>query len=283
MNINEIQIRDPFVLPFNGKYYLYGSTDTDIWKSAGVGFNAYYSDDLVNWSEPVRVFSPPKDYWGTKNFWAPEVHFYNNEFYMLASFIGDGYKRGTAVLKSSSPLGMFLPHSDNAVTPKSQMCLDGTLYIDKQGQPWLVYCYEWVEAIDGEICAVRLSPDLRSSVGEPVTLFKSSSAVWSRPVRSESLNISGYVTDGCFLHRNNKGELFMLWSCFSENGYCQCYAKSDNGEITGIWEHKDIIYDKNGGHGMVFRSYDNKLYLTLHTPNKTPNERAVFIEIEEFN
>jgi beta-xylosidase len=280
-HISDIQIRDPFVVPYNGKYYLYGSTDADIWSGKGTGFNAYISADLSAWDGPFEVFSPPENYWGTRNFWAPEVHIYNNEFYMFASFIGDNYNRGTAVLKASSPLGKFTPWSDKSLTPPEHMCLDGTLYIDKNNRPWLIYCHEWVQIKDGTICAVRLSADLKNAAGEPILLFSSSSAPWSKTVYSKSNDMHGYVTDGCFLHRNADGGLLMLWSCFSENGYCQCYARSKTGEIDGEWEQCEVLFDNDGGHGMLFRDFENKLILTLHTPNKSPHERAIFLDIED--
>jgi len=281
MNINDIQIRDPFVLPYKDKYYLYGSTDTDIWNTEGQGFNAYTSDNMTDWDGPFKVFTPPENYWGTRNFWAPEVYFYNESFYMFASFIGDGYNRGTAVLKSDNPLGIFQPWSERAITPAENMCLDGTLYIDRNNEPWMVYCHEWVQIRDGKICAVRLSGDLKKAISEPIDLFKSSDAHWSKTVYSKSNNIEGYVTDGCYLYRTENGKLLMLWSCFTDNGYCQCYALSDNDEIDGLWEQREIIFDNDGGHGMMFRDFNNRLVLTLHTPNKTPCERVVFFEAKE--
>jgi GH43 family beta-xylosidase len=281
MELNDIQIRDPFIVLHKNVYYLYGSTDTDIWVDKGQGFNAYSSIDLCNWDGPFTVFKPPSDYWGTRNFWAPEIHVYNNEFFMFASFIGDGFNRGTAVLKAENPLGPFIPWSEGAVTPAEHMCLDGTLYIDENAVPWLVYCHEWVQIGDGTICAVRMSTDLKYAVSEPIILFKSSDAPWSKTVFSKSNNIEGYVTDGCFLYKAESGKLFMLWSCFSSNGYCQCYAVSSTGKLTDNWEHASILFDENGGHGMVFRDLNNKLTLTLHTPNKSPDERAVLYNIEE--
>jgi beta-xylosidase len=281
MKLTDIQIRDPFVVPYDGKYYLYGSTDTDIWGNTGVGFNAYVSDDLENWDGGFQVFSPPENYWGTRNFWAPEVHIYKDEFYMFASFIGDGFNRGTAILKADSPLGKFLPWSAGAVTPAEHMCLDGTLYVDKNNNPWLIYCHEWVQIKDGTICRIRLSEDLKHTIGEPAVMFKSSDAPWSSTVFSISNDMKGYITDGCFMHRTKSDELLMFWSCFTDSGYCQCYAISDNNEITGNWKQADVIFDKDGGHGMVFKDFNDRLLLTLHTPNKTPDERAVFIKIEE--
>jgi hypothetical protein len=32
---------------------------------------------------------------------------------------------------------------------------------------------------------------------------------------------------------------------------------------------------------MIFRTFDSRLMLTFHRPNNTPEERPVFIEIEE--
>ncbi len=32
---------------------------------------------------------------------------------------------------------------------------------------------------------------------------------------------------------------------------------------------------------MLFRKWDGQLVLTVHTPNQTPDERPIFIEVEE--
>lgn len=38
---------------------------------------------------------------------------------------------------------------------------------------------------------------------------------------------------------------------------------------------------KDAGHGMVFRTFEGRLMATVHTPNRTPDERPVFFEVEE--
>lgn len=282
MKTCDIQIRDPFILKHENMYYMFGSTDKDIWKADGVGFDAYKSTDLENWDGPYQAFRPEKDFWGTKNFWAPEVYLYDGAFYMFASFIGNGCNRGTAVLKASHPLGSFEPLGDGAVTPLEWMCLDGTLYMDESGQPWIVFCHEWVQIGDGTICAAKLSDDLLRTVSEPVVLFSSSEAKWSAKAFSPSNNIEGYVTDGCNMYRMKNGKLIMLWSCVGEKGYCIGYAISESGDILGPWKQAPIpLFDKDGGHGMIFESFEGKLLLAIHSPNDTPNERAVFINLQE--
>jgi len=282
MLTSEIQIRDPFILKHDDLYFMFGSTDKDIWKAPGVGFDVYKSADLVNWDSPVAAFRPPDGFWGTHNFWAPEVHKYDNSFYMFATFTGKEHLRGTAILKSNHPYGPFLPWSDGTVTPRDQTCLDGTLFVDDAQNPWIVFCHEWQQIGDGTICAARLSNDLKHSISEPIVLFSSASASWSVKITSSSKQLEGYVTDGPFLYRLQSGKLLLLWSCISKSGYCSGYAISESGEIIGPWtQSPKPLFDKDGGHGMLFKAYDGRLLLSLHTPNKTPNERASFIELEE--
>ncbi|MUT64558.1 hypothetical protein [Paenibacillus sp. NEAU-GSW1] len=43
----------------------------------------------------------------------------------------------------------------------------------------------------------------------------------------------------------------------------------------------ETLFPQDGGHGMLFRTFEGKLMLTMHAPNQQPLERAVFIEVEE--
>ena len=92
-----------------------------------------------------------------------------------------------------------------------------------------------------------------------------------------------WVTDGPFLHRRADGALAMLWSSFGEKGYVQALATSDNGELSGTWTPSPApLFDEDGGHGMLFRAFDGRLLLALHSPNETPRERPVFLPIGDF-
>lgn len=158
----QIQMRDPFVLKqeSEGCYYLYGSTDPDIWKGKAIGFDVYTSRDLADWEGPFPAFRPDPDFWSDTNYWAPEVHAYQGKYYMFATFKAEGVCRGTQILVADRPLGPFRPHSDGPVTPRDWECLDGTLYVDADGTPWIVFCHEWVQVKNGTVCALRLTPEL---------------------------------------------------------------------------------------------------------------------------
>lgn len=279
----DIQIRDPFVVPVPEEkcYYLYGTTDINCWGPPGVGFDVFSSTDLERWKGPVPAFRPPLGFWSDHNFWAPEVHRYRDRYFMFASFKAKDVCRGTQVLVADNPRGPFLPNSERPLTPSDWECLDGTLYLDKDNNPWMVFCHEWVQVHDGEICAMRLSPELDKAAGEPILLFRASESPWVlQPECTENPN--DLVTDGPFLYRTKNGSLWMLWSSFSATGYTTGVARSVSGEIQGPWiQDPEPIYSKDGGHAMIFQTFDGTLILTLHSPNKSPNERALFLPVAE--
>lgn len=277
MKRSDINIRDPFILLSDGKYYMYGTRGHEAWTERSNGFDVYVSEDLENWSDPIEVFSPDENFWAHKNFWAPEVHFYKGKYYMFASFISDTRLRGTQILVADNPQGPFVPHSDSPVTPEEWQCLDGTLLIDN-GKPYIVFCHEWVQVKDGEMWALQLSDDLKSPVGEPIYLFKASTPVWANKERET------FITDGPFMYKTESGKLLMIWSSFCNNEYCQAIAYSSNGHIDGEWQHQEkLLFEKDGGHGMIFKTKENELKLVLHSPNENSKERPVFFNIKEEN
>jgi beta-xylosidase len=280
MKKNEIALRDPFILPFEGYYYMTGTRAATCWGEAD-GFDGYVSQDLDNWDGPFEIFHRPDGFAPDRNYWAPEIHLWKGSFYLFATFGNSrlGNRKGTMILKSDAPLGPYHVHSDGWITPKDWNCLDGTFYVSKDGNPYMVFSHEWVDIGDGEIMAMRLSEDLTHAVGQPRKLFAASMAKpWVRSIKNRQWNGPIYVTDGPFLYRKNDKELLLLWASFGENGYAEAIARSDSGEITGNWSIDPIpLFADNGGHGMIFRTFEGKEYLVLHRPNETPEERPVLI------
>lgn len=268
-------LRDPFVLPENGVYYMYG-TDWQCWKSTG---------DLAKWEKMPDPVKDPEDC--EKHKWAPEVHKYNGAYYMFTTYFSKKrQRRGCTIFKSSSPEGPFEEITNGHITPGEWDCIDGTLYIDKENKPWMVFVHEWVCMSDkvGTFAAARLSDDFTHFVSEPIELFRADATEWA----------GRGVTDGCFMYRTEEGKLLMLWSNFAKSGgYCEAIAYSESGEIDGKWLHDEKLlfsmaesgkYD--GGHGMIFDGYDGRKYLVLHSPNAPVGERSespIFLEIKEEN
>ncbi|MCU0519759.1 MAG: glycoside hydrolase family 3 C-terminal domain-containing protein [Anaerolineae bacterium] len=282
------RIRDPFVLadPATRTYYLC----TSLGKAVGV----YTSKDLETWQGPTTVYEIPPGFWAQRGIWAPEMHAYQDRFYLFLTCSTDDrlpgnptpaperpanwpplVKRGSQVLVADSPLGPFRPFHNRAHTPADKMTLDGTLWVE-DGVPTMVYCHEWVQMGDGTVEAMRLAHDLSDVVGDPVTLFRGSDAARVRPGQDR------YVTDGPFLYRTRTGRLLMLWSTFGLQGYMTIVAASESGTLHGPWAQQPRpLFAQDGGHAMVFRDFGGRLMLILHHPNRTPNERALLFELED--
>lgn len=255
--------RDPYILLYDGKYYFYQGAGSR-------GIICSVSDDLENWSEAVTVFTVPENFHGVNClFWAPECHYYKGNFYIFTSVFSSLYNHRTiSVYRSNNPLGPFEDIADNCITPKDWDAIDGTLYIDKDGAPWMVFVHEWTSMPDhnGAMAAAKLSEDFTHFITEPVQLFLAKEPEWTT---------SG-VTDGPYMYTTDSGELQMIWSNFSEKGYVVAVAKSESGLVTGPWTHrKELLYQKDlrpdfktdGGHAMIFADKEGKLKLALHGPN----------------
>lgn len=280
------KLRDPFVLAENGIYYLYGTQVTTDWDE-GTNWACYKNTSGHldgEWIKIENIANMPKS--AEKNCWAPEVHKYNGAYYMFASYYSsETNHRGCTVLKSDLPDGPFGEITNGHITPADWDSIDGTLYVDEDSQPWMVFVREWTCTDDniGRMAAAKLSKDLTHFISEPIELFRADDAPW----------IKWHITDGCFMYKTKENQLLMLWSNFDEYGYCVGVARSNNGKIDGEWLHdKDVLFSKStfgqydGGHGMIFTDFDGQMYLSIHSPNSPTNyrsERPIFIPVYEEN
>lgn len=131
---------DPFVMRFNGTYYLYCTApEVPCWTST----------DLVCW-KPERATMDASEFPGLVPF-APEVFYADGDFFMVTSPHG----RGHYVLRSESPLGPF-----RRLTPNLGRAIDGHVLIDDDGR-WYFYWAGW----EGIWASEMLSP---TELGEPV-------------------------------------------------------------------------------------------------------------------
>ena len=109
-------VGDPFVMRWNGMYYLYNST-----KDFYVGIQCWQSENLVDWT--YMGFCATEEL--TESAYAPEVIYYNGKFYMCTSPAGNGHY----ILVSDSPTGPFVSVTDNF-----GLSIDGNFFIDDDGE-----------------------------------------------------------------------------------------------------------------------------------------------------
>lgn len=293
-----IYMRDPFIFTDHkeGCYYLFGTTSVcDGVANIEPHFEVYKSTDLREFTGPYITFYPKVGFWGVKHYWAPEVFEYNNKYYLFGSFKGGiGVQRGTSILVSIQPYGPYEPLENKTATLEGSECLDGTLYIDKLNNPWIIFCNEWTELYYGTILGKRLNQDLTStSTKELITLVdtKNDDLPWIRKMVDPRVQKDGYLTDAPCLHRDQKGDLYLLWSSYSikgykENGfggYVVASLKSTSGDIQGPWVHqKELLLDENIGHISLFRTLENELYMVGHNNDTLHgNERVTLRKVND--
>jgi len=302
--IEQIRAHDPFIVTDkNRKCYLWVADNVIARQDGkpGEGVDVFCSDDLIHFQEPLPAWRPDPEFFCQNQYWAPELHFYEGHWYMFVTTTGEmkgsGIQtgvyppekiRGTMVFISISgnPEGPYKPWSNGPLTPWNMLTLDGTLYVDKMGKPWMVYCHEWLQIIDGTIEAIPLSDDLKEAIGEPTVLFHSSDASWSRGGYCESYGgieykKTIYVTDGPFLFTDKSGALCMLWTTSSESVYTTGIARSASGELFGPWEQsQDPLYTDDGGHAMLFDTLNGRSMMALHIAHHTRNSRLKLVPVE---
>lgn len=296
--LHSIHASDPFIFADkkDSVYYMYSS-------GGGGKVMARTSKDLQMWSQPFVVMQFPAAHWAGEKApsWAAEVHFYKGKYYLFTTSHNkeviehlegryDIPRRATQIYVADSPKGPFHDFTNNRQhTPRSWASLDGTLWVE-DGIPYMVFCHEWLQTVDGTMEAVRLPDDLGVPTEKPFTLFKASDAKWSKEMTSigektNGLDLPGNVTDGPFLFKTKTGRLGMLWSSWGAKRYAMGVAYSSSGKITGPWiQEEEPIYKENGGHGMLFHTFDGRFMLSLHwvdPADNRPFRKPMMIEMDD--
>ncbi len=283
-----IKIRDPFVTVDreNGTYYIV----TTARSNGNFALKAYESKDLKMWKDNGIVYEGNQNFIGKTSgkkdsWWAPDTYFYRGHYYTIVTLScgkEDLLRCCTLLDGGKSPMGpyedVFTTKETISLTPEGQQCLDGSLYVDEKGRPWLIYSLEWngpdVTDKVGETWAVRLKKNLKGRKGEPIRLFRANEATWL----THSKN--GMVVDAPFIWKDEEsGKLILLWSSFVDGVYTVGQAYSASGKVIGPWIHeKETVYT-NGGHEMIFRDLEGNLKMSLHHNNNDGHLKIVDVEI----
>jgi beta-xylosidase len=260
-------------------YYMTG-TGGLLWKSA----------DLALWEGPFRVaMTDPNSWMGERPMiWAAELHQYKDKYYYFATFTNRAVKidtvrgniierRACHILVSDKPEGPYVPMQDSIYLPPEMPTLDGTFWVDKDGKPYMVYCYEWLQNWNGTIEKIELKPDLSGSIGKGQVLFLASDSPWSKERDDNGKLVPNKVTDGPYLFETQTGRLGMIWTSWIFKDYTQGVAYSESGTLDGPWVHEpEPITPPNYGHGMLFKTLEGKLLMSVHS-HREVNGRYVRI------
>ncbi len=243
---------DPFILPWEGKYYLYSTN------AGSTGFKVYESDDLSKWTDKGYCLKKgePNSPVGDRNFWAPEVYYIDGHFYM---FYVTNENIGVAI--SDSPLGPFTKYSSDVLF-KNTKAIDPHLFIDDDGQMYLYYVkfgggnHIYGAKFDLKTCRVTNEKRLISA-----------EAGWE--------TIMGSIAEGPFMLKRN-GVYYLTYSAnhYESQGYAVGCATSstplgnyEKCEYNPILSKNETIKAVGTGHHSFFTAENGELFIVYHRHN----------------
>lgn len=220
-------VHDPVMATENGRYYIF---------CTGKGIDMLASDDsMKTWHREAAPLSPAPE-WVLEyvptykgHTWAPDIIRHNGQWYLYysCSTFGKNISAiGVAVnstLDSRSPdyhwkdLGHVI-HSEPGVNQWN--AIDPNVAIDEHNCPWLVFGSFW----DG-IQLVRLSDNMRTPVGEPVTIARRRNPD-ETGLRSATANDNA-IEAPFLVHHDG------WWYLFVSHDYCCRGLKSDYKTVVG--------------------------------------------------
>lgn len=113
---------------------------------------------------------------------------------------------------------------------------------------------------------IELKPDLSGTIGAGKVLFRASDSPWSEEKDEQGNIVPSKVTDGPWLFLTQTGKLGMLWTSWVYSDYTQGVAYSESGTLDGPWvQDPEPITPPNYGHGMLFRTFEGKLLMSVHS------------------
>lgn len=276
--LTAMHLHDPWIVAdkTTKTYHLFTRNEVAMTGDKRLGTMVYTSRDLKHWSKPKLAFVLPDTVWAKAGSWAPEVHAWKGKWYLFTTFHDSAaplgrngaratYRRGTVLAVADRIDGPYtLVRGGEPIAPKELMTLDGSLYVDPKGKPWLVYAHEWWQTTVGTMEAIPLTDEL-AAAGPPRVLFRANEAAWVVGQKQPDGD-TVYVTDGPELYRSKTGKLLMLWSSYGKKGYVEAQARSTSGGLEGPWEQLGTLVERDSGHGMLFHSFEGKLMMIVHRP-----------------
>ncbi|MDN3595527.1 glycoside hydrolase family 43 protein [Zunongwangia endophytica] len=268
--LDSIRLSDPYIL---------ADKDSQTYFMTGTGGKLWKSKNLKFWEGPFTVVEIDPESWMGENpmIWAAELHKYQDKYYYFATFTNrdtiidtvagnEIERRASHILVSDQPQGPYKPMEDEIYLPADKPTLDGTFWVDEDQKPYMIYCHEWLQNGNGTMEKIQLKSDLSGSIGKGKILFRAKDSPWSKERNEKGEVVANKVTDGPFLFKTETGKLGMLWTSWVFQDYVQGVAYSKSSTLDGPWiQEEKPITPPNFGHGMMFKTFDEKLIMALHS------------------
>ena len=246
---------DPFVLAYNGMYYIYGTGSPN-------GIPVAVSRDLRTWSvgqgrAPGGLALHKDDSYGDHSFWAPEVYRRGGKFIMFYSA-----QEHVCAAVADSPLGPFRQIEKKPLLERKG--IDNSLLVDGSGRAWMYYVHFdrgntiWLAELEKDCLHVKQ--------GSERMLFRA-----TEPWEKNS------VVEGPFVVKCGRKYALTYSACdFRNPDYAVGVAFADTPE--GPWTKSaanPILHRFRGlsgtGHHSLFKGLDGKWRIAFHAHRSEGN------------
>ena len=266
-------IGDPFVMRYNGKYYLYTSCTTG---HLSHGIPCWVSDNMIDWTFSRWAYGNGTEGSGgdlTFTAYAPEIVFYRGYFYMCEAPNGQGHR----ILRSENPDGPFELVSDNLGEG-----IDGSFWVDSNDNLYLLAAVPGFAA-QGTIFAIPLTvgADGRVTKGQRKAVDTAELGSWTEG--PEQFERDGYKYFTYTGNHVNSADYRMGYS-YTTNASLFAGLKTVDNKIFLISTGDDLPYE-GGGYGSTAAYETISTYRgTGHSSNVYgPNLDSVFVAYHTAN
>jgi beta-xylosidase len=258
---DNVPLADPFILLYEGRYYAYGTHASD-------GIEVYVSEDLKRWKKEDVLALHKEDSYGDKWFWAPEVYYVNNKFYMYYSA-----EEHICVAVSDSPLGPFRQAVQKPML-EDEKAIDNSLFLDDDGTAYLFFVRFndgnniWVAELEDDLMTIK-----RETMHHCIHVSQPWEEIWPR------------VNEGPFVIKH-AGVYYMTYSANSYESPFYGIGCATATHIMGEWiKYGDNpLLQKPGnlvgvGHNALFRDKKGNLRIVFHAHHSatTIHPREMYI------
>ena len=272
-------IRDPMIVPYNGRYYMVGTTEP-FWSSGGKnpGIKLWVSDDLVNWQFIKLIVDSskiPADYGCQALYWAPELFVHNGKFYCAFS-ANDPNAANTGlhvfVAKADSIDGDYTLYKEPIY---SGVGYDGSFFEDDDGTVYLSYSVGKaikMKEVDMESLTVKSDTKTVVSIG-------SNESDWDHYGIEGSYIVKRggryYVWYSAFNNPNRKYEMGLAVT----DDLSKPFQKLDINPVITCTDRTDIKF-KDSGHNACFVLPDGTDAVSFHVTGNGFRESLCITRVE---
>jgi|GEM_PF-80182 len=299
MNPNtQLPFRDTQIIPDDSIFYAIG-TSPPYWGGPNAGIKLYRSADLRNWDYVKLLIDASQldeDVWYKDRFWAPELHHFNNRYFLTFNCQNSGGgSYASADMKHFHACGLAI--SDSIGGPYRVVTLekpltsfpsnDMSLFQDNDGRIFCFFNNGWTNL--HHIYVAELDTVSYSLKEDPVLLISQEPGKWdgagiegAHVIRHDSIYYMFYSswTQGYAVGYATSESVYGPWIKFPDNPLFGAFMRNDS---TFIFKEGKVCYAPDSpystvGHNQVFSGPDGSLWISCHGYRKDDENASMIMD-----